>query len=84
MGTHGAMPARAFVGAQRVRGVIEIFAEHVGEDRGVLDRHAGALGEEGQHRVGGVPDQRHRDFAAAERRPCGHTAPISASDREAR
>ena len=59
---------RALVSAQRVGRVVEIFAEHIGEHGGVLDRHAGALRKKGQHRAGGIPDQRHRDLAAAERR----------------
>ena len=38
------------------------------EHRGVLDRHAGALRQKRQHRMGGVAEQRDRAFAAAEGR----------------
>ena len=84
LGARGAVPARAFVAAQRVGRIVAIFAQHIGEHRGILDRHAGALREERQHRVGGVPDQRHRARAAAERRRCGRRAPTSASARASR
>ena len=68
LGARGAVAAGAFIGAQRVGRIVEIFPQHVGEHRGILDRHAGALREKRQHRVGGVPDQRHRAGAAAKRR----------------
>src|SRR6185503_10907553 len=42
----GAPAARAFIGAQRVGRVVEVFLEAPGEHSRVLDRHACALGEE--------------------------------------
>src|SRR5262245_48756948 len=63
----GAMPTRALVGSQRVNGVVEIFRQHIGQNCGILDRHAGALREKRKHRMRGVPDQGDRHLRAAER-----------------
>ena len=56
-----------------------IAAPAVGQHRRILDRHRGALGEERQHRVGGVPEQRDRAVAPVAAAAAGRTAPISAS-----
>ncbi len=84
LGARGAQAARAFIAAQRVGRVVAEMREEMREHRGILDRHAGALREEGQHRVGGIPDQRDRPIAAAERAAAAHRAPISASAPAAR
>src|SRR4029453_9105085 len=67
LGARGAMPTRAFVGSQRISGVVEIFRQHIGQNRAILDRHAGALREKRKHRMCGVPNQRDRHLGTAER-----------------
>src|SRR4029077_6088293 len=39
LGSRGPVPARALIGPQRVRWIIEIFVQHVGDDHCVFDRH---------------------------------------------
>src|SRR5262249_3505709 len=67
LGARSAMPTRALVGSQCVSGVVEIFRQGIGQNCGILDRHAGALGEKGKHGMRGVPDQRDRHLGTAER-----------------
>src|SRR5215831_1601963 len=66
LGATGAVPASTLVGAQRIRWVVQIFVQHVGDHRRVFDGHAGTLCKKGQHRVGCVSDERHGEFRAAE------------------
>ena len=53
--------------------------EAVGEDPGVLERHRRALGEEGQHRVTGVPEQGKAAVDPARQRRVVEEAPEKAS-----
>src|SRR5476649_164233 len=67
LGTRSAHTPCALIGAQRIGRIVQIFAEHIGKYRGVLDCHAGALRQERQHGVGGIPNQGDRPDAAAKR-----------------
>src|SRR6185503_7270050 len=66
LGAHRPVPTRALIGAERVGRIIKILGKHVSEHGSIFDRHCGALSEKRQHRVGGIPDQRHRQASSAE------------------
>src|SRR5665213_1581800 len=61
--------ALSLISAQALRQIGGIGFQTSRQHGAVLDRHAGALRQKRQHRMGGVPDHADGAFAAAER--CG-------------
>ena len=72
----GARAPHRAIGAQRRRRVVRHLGEALRHDRRILDRHGGALGQIGQHRMGSVPNQRHRALRPVQQRPAVEQRPF--------